>query len=137
MKNSNKFSKLTSVSTLLAITLLVSSCNQVVSRRDSLAPSFGNAMAANTALQTIDPWPRNVENTHIHTDGVKTGNAIERYQTPVSSEESSSSSAVQAAEIAPKTLLVNKKPEEVRINRWQVTQELALKKYAQFHQTIS
>lgn len=103
MKNSKKFSRLIGTSTLLAVTVLVSSCNQAVSRRDSLVPSFGNAMAANTALQTIDPWPRNVENTHIHTDGAKTGNAIERYQTPVGSEESSSSSAVQAAEIAPKT----------------------------------
>jgi len=103
MKSSIKISKLIGISTLLATTVLVSSCNQAISRRDSLAPSFGNAMAANTALQTIDPWPRNVENTHIHTDGVKTGNAIERYQTPISTEEYSSSSAIEAVEIAPKT----------------------------------
>ena len=103
MKNSKNFSKLIGTSTLLAITVFVSGCNQAVSRRDSLAPSFGNAMATNTALQTIDPWPRNVENTHIHTDAVKTGNAIERYQTPVGSEESNSTSAIEAVEIAPKT----------------------------------
>ena len=103
MKNSNKFSKLAGISTLLATTVLVSSCNQAISRRDSLSPSFGNAMASNTALQTIDPWPRYVENTHIHTDGVKTGNAIERYQTPASSEETGSTSAIEAVEIAPKT----------------------------------
>ncbi len=103
MKNSNKFSKLIGTSMLLVITVLVSSCNQAISRRDSLAPSFGNAMAANTALQTVDPWPRNVENTHIHTDSVKTDNAMKRYQAPVSSESTGNTSATQAVEIAPKT----------------------------------
>jgi hypothetical protein len=103
MNDSNKMSKLISVSTLLAITVFVSSCNQAISRRDSLSPSFGNAMATNTALQTIDPWPRNVENTHIHTDAVRTGNAIESYQNPASPEASSSSGKIAVAAIAPKT----------------------------------
>jgi hypothetical protein len=103
MNGTKMFSNLIGVLTLIAIAVFVSSCNQAISRRDSLAPSLGNAMAVNTALQTIDPWPRNVENTHIHTDATITGNAIERYQTPVASEESSSSSAIEAVEIAPKT----------------------------------
>lgn len=103
MNGSKKVSRLMGASTLLALTVAVSGCNQSIARRDSISPSFGNAMAANTALQTIDPWPRNVENTHIHTDGVKASNAIERYHTPVDSESSSSTSMVEASEIAPKT----------------------------------
>ena len=103
MNNSRKISNVAKGSALLAIMVVLSSCNQAIVRRDSIAPSFGNAMASNTALQTVDPWPRYVENTHIHTDAVKTGNAIERYQTPVGSEESSSTSVVEAAEIAPKS----------------------------------
>ena len=103
MNAKNKTSNLIRVSTLLAISVIVSSCNQAISRRDSISPNFGNAIAANMALQTIDPWPRNVENTHIHTDGTKAANAIELYQTPTGTESSSSSSIIEAAEIGPQS----------------------------------
>jgi len=80
MRNSSKMPRLASVSAVLVITVFVSSCTQSIDRRDSISSSFGNAMATNTALQTVDPWPRQVENTHIHTDGAVTGNAIKTYR---------------------------------------------------------
>lgn len=103
MIDTNNSSKLIGLTTVLAVSVVVGGCNQSTARRDSIAPSFGNAMAANTALQTVDPWPRNVEDTHIHTDGTKATNAIERYHTPVDTESTSSTSAIEAVEIAPKT----------------------------------
>ncbi len=103
MNNSKKLTKLVGVSTLLVVSVIVSGCNQSIARRDSISPNFGNAMAANTALQTVDPWPRYVENTHIHTDGAKTGNAIENYQNPSSSSSSTSStSLVESSDVSPK-----------------------------------
>ncbi len=60
----------------------LAACSESMARRDAINPSLGNAIAANTALQTIDPWPRYVEKTHIHTDGAKASNAIDAYRAP-------------------------------------------------------
>jgi hypothetical protein len=38
-------------------------------RRDSITLGHGNSVAHNIAVQTIDPWPKNVGNTRIHIDG--------------------------------------------------------------------
>ncbi len=50
-------------------------------RRDAIALGAGDAVAANAAMQTIDPWPPQSGNTHIASNGQKMQSAIERYRT--------------------------------------------------------
>ena len=46
--------------------LVLSGCmTEDVLRYDGVTTSAGNAIAANTAMQMVDPWPRGVENTHL------------------------------------------------------------------------
>ncbi len=50
-------------------------------RRDTLALSAGNAMRANAAIHTIDPWPAASQNTALTYDGQRAARVIERYRT--------------------------------------------------------
>lgn len=49
-------------------------------RRDFVTGGAGNAVAANQAIQTIDPWPKEAKNTDIQVDGKRLGTAVVRYQ---------------------------------------------------------
>lgn len=49
-------------------------------RRDSITPEFGNSVAHNIAVQTIDPWPPNVRNSRINIDGERALIGIQRYK---------------------------------------------------------
>jgi hypothetical protein len=71
-------------STLVAIALAATSggCVDYLARRDSIADHAGNAVAANLAIQTIDPWPPGVGRTDIPVNGRRMVDAIERYQAP-------------------------------------------------------
>ncbi len=50
-------------------------------RRDAIAFSAGDAIAANEAMETIDPWPAPSGNTNIVTNGQRMQAAAERYRT--------------------------------------------------------
>ncbi len=50
-------------------------------RRDAITLGAGDAVAANAAMQTIDPWPPQSRNTHFASNGQKMQSAIERYRT--------------------------------------------------------
>jgi len=49
-------------------------------RRDTIAFGAGDAVAANAAEQTVNPWPAQSGNTHIAADGQKMQSAVERYR---------------------------------------------------------
>ncbi len=49
-------------------------------RRDAIALSAGDAIAANEAAQTIDPWPPHSGNTSVAFNGQKMQSAVERYR---------------------------------------------------------
>ena len=49
-------------------------------RINTVSETAGNTQAANTAIQTIDPWPRYVHDTHIPGDGVRMSAAYENYE---------------------------------------------------------
>jgi hypothetical protein len=52
-------------------------------RSVTISTGAGNAADANVAIQTIDPWPPYVGNTHIPGDGRRMVGAVERmYKTP-------------------------------------------------------
>ncbi|MDW6022734.1 hypothetical protein SAZ10_13305 [Mesorhizobium sp. BAC0120] len=40
-------------------------CNETFQRLDGLTPGAGNALAANTAIQMVDPWQYGVQNTNL------------------------------------------------------------------------
>jgi hypothetical protein len=49
--------------------------------RDGVTLGAGDAIAANEATQTIDPWPARSANTNIAENGQRMQSAIERYRT--------------------------------------------------------
>lgn len=58
----------------------VDAYQQYVQRSDQIELSAGNAQEVNTRIQEIDPWPRNVGNTNIATNGELMADAIYRYR---------------------------------------------------------
>src|ERR1700744_6249836 len=50
-------------------------------RRETMALSGGDAVAANTATQMVDPWPAYSGNKNIPYNGQKMQVAVERYRT--------------------------------------------------------
>lgn len=52
----------------LAVSLLLAGCQtEQALRYEGVTPGAGNAIAANTVMQMVDPWPAGVENTHLAT----------------------------------------------------------------------
>ncbi len=52
-----------------------------LARRDTIAPSGGDAVAADTVVQTVDPWPPYSGDKDIAFNGQKMQTAVERYRT--------------------------------------------------------
>ncbi len=50
-------------------------------RRDTIALSAGDAIAANEIQQMVDPWPAYSGNKNIRFNGQKMQSAVERYRT--------------------------------------------------------
>jgi hypothetical protein len=56
----------------VALTLALAGCmSEDVLRYDGVTTGVGNAIAANTAMQMVDPWPAGVEDTHLRTPAVR------------------------------------------------------------------
>jgi hypothetical protein len=51
-------------------------------RSDKIELGAGDAQAVNEATHMIDPWPRNVGQRKIRTNGEKMVGAVERYRKP-------------------------------------------------------
>lgn len=50
---------------VLTVVFLVGCTTEDVVRYDGVTLSAGDAIAANSAMQMVDPWPRGVENTRL------------------------------------------------------------------------
>ena len=50
-------------------------------RRETVALSGGDAVAANVAMQMVDPWPAQSGNKNIAFEGQRMEAAVERYRT--------------------------------------------------------
>lgn len=66
----------------LALAVACGACSDNLARRDTIAYSAGNAMAANRAIQIIDPYPRRSFARGQQTDGLKAQQAARRYLSP-------------------------------------------------------
>ena len=65
-----------------ALGMTIGGCSQIyLDRRDTLALSAGDGIAANQAVQVIDPWPPRSGNTNIVFNGQRMQAAAERYRT--------------------------------------------------------
>lgn len=93
------------VAAALAVAALGTSlggCSQMYfDRREGVALGAGDAIAANEAMQTIDPWPARSANPNIAFNGQRMQSAIERYRTnnvtqPVDPQQIESSNQVPA-----------------------------------------
>jgi hypothetical protein len=49
--------------------------------REGVTLGAGDAVAANAAMQTIDPWPAGSGNTNLAFNGQRMQSAVERYRT--------------------------------------------------------
>ena len=65
---------------LLAVLLTsLAGCADYANHRDTVTLAAGDAVAANAAIQTIDPWPRGAERTVILADGRRIRVIIDRF----------------------------------------------------------
>jgi len=65
-----------------ALGAMLGGCSDLyMDRRDQIGFSSGDAIAANTAMQTNDPWPAHSGNTSLAFNGQKMQTAVERYRT--------------------------------------------------------
>ncbi len=67
---------------VIALVMACGACSDILARRDTIAYSAGNAIAANRAIQIIDPYPRRSFIRGQSTDGVKAQQAQRRYLSP-------------------------------------------------------
>ena len=79
--------RIASTTFFLSCVLVAGSCGasvagQYLNRTDTITTSAGDAQDVNTAIQTIDPWPRNVGNRRIPANGERMSGAIQRYRSP-------------------------------------------------------
>ncbi len=84
----SKHNLLATVSVLAVMTAL-SGCagSQYLDQSDKITLGAGDAVARNRAIHTINPRPRRAYRTHIHTDGHRMNNVIERYRAAESSDQ--------------------------------------------------
>src|SRR5208282_6445103 len=61
--------------------MLVGCSDLYYDRRDTIALSGGDAVAANEVVQMVDPWPARSGNANIAFNGEKMQSAVERYRT--------------------------------------------------------
>jgi hypothetical protein len=64
-----------------AAAMLLGACSAYTDYGDTVEPSGGDAVNANVAIQTIDPWPYASSKTGIAADGKRVARATERYIT--------------------------------------------------------
>lgn len=68
---------------LTAVSAGLAACSDYLARRDTLTLGTGEAVQANMAMHTIDPWPPRSRRIDPYTDGERLQHAIERYRNPV------------------------------------------------------
>jgi len=63
--------------------VFLSACQyEQLNRSEFMSASSGNAIAHNSALQIIDPWPRVAANDDLHVPAVKYGGEPKEGETP-------------------------------------------------------
>ena len=67
---------------VIGLGISLAGCSDIYTdRRETVALSAGDAIAANEATQMVDPWPPNSGDKNIASNGQKMQSAVERYRT--------------------------------------------------------
>lgn len=93
--------RIATAAAVLASATLVVGCaeDDALGYRETLTFGSGNAMAANRAIHTIDPWPHAAANQTIPGNGPRTEKVIEVYENgPLPEESTSGGSQVESAD---------------------------------------
>jgi len=70
------------IAAAVSLGAVLAGCSDIYyARRDTIALSGGDAVAANEVEQMVDPWPAHSANTNIAFNGEKMQSAVERYRT--------------------------------------------------------
>ncbi len=72
------------IAAAVALGAILAGCSDpglYLDRRDTIALSAGDSVAANAVEQTVNPWPPASDNTNIAFNGQRMQTAIERYRT--------------------------------------------------------
>jgi hypothetical protein len=78
----NRRSGLIAAAAVIGLGAWLAGCSDAyLDRRDTIALSAGDAIAANEAEQMVDPWPRYSGDKNIAFNGQKMQSAVERYRT--------------------------------------------------------
>jgi len=77
--------------------------------REGVSLGAGDAVAANEAMQTIDPWPARSANPNIAANGQRMQSAVERYRTNIVTQPVDPMQ-IQTANQTPPTLQVTVPP---------------------------
>ncbi len=54
---------------ILFLSFILAGCADYMNHRDSVTLGSGSAADGNTAIQAVNPWPRNVSDTSIEQQG--------------------------------------------------------------------
>jgi hypothetical protein len=64
---------------LLALAIAAAGCTDYMHHRETISLHTGEAVRANIAIQTLDPWPPHAYETRIRHHGGRMRHAAERY----------------------------------------------------------
>jgi hypothetical protein len=82
MRRSTKRKAGASLAGAVGLGALLAGCSDIYyDRRETVLFGADDAVAANIAVQTVDPWPRYSADRHIPGNGQRVETAIERYRT--------------------------------------------------------
>ena len=82
MRRSAEYPAKRALAAIIGLGAIVGGCSDIYyDRRETVLFGADNAVAANNAVQTVDPWPRGSANRNASTNGEVVAAAIERYRT--------------------------------------------------------
>jgi hypothetical protein len=90
------------VSVAVLLSSLLAGCSDLYfDRRETVLFGGGDAVAANAAEQTIDPWPRNSYNNHLAFNGQRMQHAVECYRYGKVTPPADMNPSIDAAALVP------------------------------------
>jgi hypothetical protein len=82
MRRSAEYPTKRALAAIIGLGAIVGGCSDIYyDRRETVLFGADNAVAANNAVQTVDPWPPGSANRNASTNGQVVAAAIERYRT--------------------------------------------------------
>ena len=78
----------------LGLLLFAAGCQSYLDRSEGVSTTAGNHLAVNEAKMVVDPWPVYANDTHLHGDGERLGDAVEKYKKSNAKESESGTTSI-------------------------------------------